>query len=81
MVSEPFPKHLPQLSAQAECCWSAERGQGESSSWGLPPWQLSGPEELGESWDTAHSPQSCLQAAIQSTHLGFGRLRRQSHSC
>ena len=26
MVSEPFQKHLPRLSAQAECFWSVERG-------------------------------------------------------
>lgn len=34
VVSEPFPKHLPRLSAQAECFWSGgERAEGEKQPW------------------------------------------------
>lgn len=75
VVSEPFHKHLPQLSAQAECFWSVERRQRESSSCGLPLWQLGSPDEPGELWNTVPTSQSCFQPAGSEHALGVWRLR------
>lgn len=70
VVSEPFHKHLPQLSAQAECFWSVERGWVREAAMDFLP----GSSVAQRSWRVtghgAFTPRVRPMLLAQSKHWG-----------